>query len=68
MPPATILLQVKIAKVDCDSNRDLCVSNNVKGYPTLLLFKGGKREGEAYKGGRDIASFTSFLKEATASA
>ena len=67
LPPHRIA-QVKIAKVDCDAHRDLCASNNVRGYPTLLLFKDGNREGIKYSGGRDIASFTTFLKEQAPSA
>lgn len=33
--------KVKILKVDFDKNKDLIVQFEVKGYPTLILFKDG---------------------------
>lgn len=39
----------------------------VRGYPTLKVIVGGA-EYKAYKGGRDLDSLTSFLKETAATA
>ncbi len=47
----------KIASVDCTQHSALCAANNVKGYPTLLLFKQGG-ESIKYSGNRDTASLS----------
>ncbi|KAG8680494.1 protein disulfide-isomerase precursor, partial [Ceratobasidium sp. 395] len=33
---------IKLAKVDCTENADLCQANGVGGYPTLKVFRNGK--------------------------
>jgi thioredoxin 1 len=34
--------KVKVGKVDVDSNGDTATRYNIRGIPTLLLFKGGR--------------------------
>ncbi|OQR77207.1 thioredoxin domain-containing protein 5-like, partial [Tropilaelaps mercedesae] len=50
----------KIAKVDCTQHDNLCSNNEVQGYPSLVLFKDGKRI-EEYNGSRDIDDLKEFV-------
>nr|CAG8619326.1 2829_t:CDS:2 [Entrophospora candida] len=54
---------IKLAKVDCTVENDLCSEKGVKGYPTLKLFKDG--EETDYSGGRTSDSIISFMKKQT---
>jgi len=58
---------VKIAKVNCkaanDFNADLCKDQGVTGYPSLFLYKDGRRKREKYKGERTLESLDSYVKE-----
>ncbi|KAJ9049505.1 hypothetical protein DSO57_1023633 [Entomophthora muscae] len=57
--------KVKIAHLDCDDNKDFCQEQGVSGYPTLKWFGKGSGEAEPYSSGRDLDSFTDFIKEKT---
>ncbi len=65
-PRRRSLAQIHIAKVDCTVHRDTCSAQNVKGYPTVLFFKGGQKEGTKYNGAREGPAMTAFLKEQVA--
>ena len=56
--------RVHIAKVDCTVEGELCKQHDVKGYPTLQLFKDGSKSGIKHTSGRDIASLQSFIASA----
>jgi thioredoxin domain-containing protein 5 len=52
---------VRIADVDCTVNVDVCMNQNIEGYPTLILFKDGNRLND-YPGDRSLTSLEQFVK------
>ena len=54
-------LPAKVAHVDCTVEKDVCAEQGIKGYPTLQYFKAGSKEGEAYKGAREVSAMQAFL-------
>lgn len=54
---------VLIADVDCTVHQGLCGENGVQGYPTIKYYlKDGKKDGEAYNGGRDFNALKKFTE------
>eukprot|EP00758_Cryptobia_borreli_P005333 Tbor_TRINITY_DN4847_c0_g1::TRINITY_DN4847_c0_g1_i1::g.1222::m.1222/K09584/PDIA6, TXNDC7; protein disulfide-isomerase A6 len=56
---------VVVAKVNADEHGGLAGRFGVSGYPTIKYFPAGSTEAEDYQGGRDAASFVSFLNMKT---
>ena len=56
--------EVIIAEVDCTQNQELCQANGVRGYPTVLLFKGNVEEGKKFTGPRTLEELSKFVLEA----
>eukprot|EP00238_Polyblepharides_amylifera_P001619 CAMPEP_0196570874 /NCGR_PEP_ID=MMETSP1081-20130531/1044_1 /TAXON_ID=36882 /ORGANISM="Pyramimonas amylifera, Strain CCMP720" /LENGTH=490 /DNA_ID=CAMNT_0041887555 /DNA_START=80 /DNA_END=1552 /DNA_ORIENTATION=- len=56
---------VKLAKCDAteDENKDLATRFDIKGYPTLKIFRNGDTVGEEYKGPREAEGIVKFLKK-----
>ena len=58
-------LPVMIAKVDCATHHNLCLSQEIMAYPTMRLFVQGERYrlGD-YRGQRTVMDFIQFLRHA----
>lgn len=54
-------LPVKIAKVDCAEQGQLCTQQGIRAYPTLRLFVDGKPFTTDYDGHRTVVDFTDYL-------
>ncbi|MCH9691930.1 MAG: thioredoxin TrxA [Gammaproteobacteria bacterium] len=54
--------KLKIVKVDVDANKESPAKYNVRGIPTLLLFKGGSLEGTKV-GALSRAQLTEFIDQ-----
>lgn len=52
---------VFIADVNCSDQEELCQENEVKGYPTIKVYKDGTVTD--YTGGRTVGDITSFVDE-----
>jgi len=52
-----------VAKVDCDSEKDLKKRFGVTGYPTLKFFSKDNKAGVEYEQGRSEEALTGFLNE-----
>ncbi|KAF2963790.1 hypothetical protein GQX73_g9782 [Xylaria multiplex] len=51
---------IKLVKVDCTEEQDLCQSYGVEGYPTLKIFRGPDNI-TPYSGQRKAAAITSYM-------
>ncbi|KAF4974042.1 hypothetical protein FZEAL_9014 [Fusarium zealandicum] len=51
---------IKLAKIDCTEEADLCKSFGVEGYPTLKVFRGPESH-SPYSGQRKAAAITSYM-------
>ncbi|KAK2589720.1 protein disulfide-isomerase precursor [Conoideocrella luteorostrata] len=51
---------IKLAKVDCTEEADLCQKHGVEGYPTLKVFRGLENVAP-YNGQRKAAAITSYM-------
>ena len=56
---------IVIAKVDDneDSNKGLASSYDVKGFPTLEIFRNGGKDIQEYKGPREAEGILTYLKK-----
>lgn len=50
---------IKLAKIDCTEEAELCQTYGVEGYPTLKIFRGTDNV-SAYKGQRKAAAYVSL--------
>jgi protein disulfide-isomerase len=53
---------LNVGEVNCEAEKRLCKDAKVKGYPTMLFFRGGERV--EYEGLRGVGDLTTFAKKA----
>ncbi|KAK4152428.1 protein disulfide-isomerase [Chaetomidium leptoderma] len=51
---------IKVAKIDCTEEADLCQQHGVEGYPTLKVYRGLENV-SPYKGQRKAGAITSYM-------
>lgn len=54
---------VRIAKIDCTVDKQICTDQDISGYPTMKFFKKGSTVGKKFIGTRDLPTLTTFLNE-----
>jgi protein disulfide-isomerase A1 len=56
---------VVLAKVDANEehNKDLASENDVKGFPTIKIFRNGGKNIQEYKGPREAEGIVEYLKK-----
>ncbi|KAF3922053.1 hypothetical protein ABW20_dc0107486 [Dactylellina cionopaga] len=52
---------IKLIKVDCTEETDLCQKQGVEGYPTIKVFRGGLDNPTPYTGQRKADSIVSYM-------
>ena len=55
---------IKVSKIDVDKHTKIGKKENIRGFPTLKLYKNGK-EIEHYKGQRNVSSMEKFIRHYT---
>jgi len=55
-------IRVSIDMIDCQRNAETCQKYDVRGYPTLLWFSGGKRMGQ-FQSHRTLENLQSFVED-----
>jgi protein disulfide-isomerase len=56
--------KLNIGEVNCDAEKKLCKEARVRGYPTMLFFRGGERI--EYEGLRGLGDLLDYAEKATA--
>ncbi|KAB5577925.1 thioredoxin-like protein, partial [Coniochaeta sp. 2T2.1] len=54
--------KLNVGEVNCDANARLCKDAKLRGYPTILFFKGGERV--EYEGLRGLGDFVQYAEKA----
>ena len=57
------LQDVKLARVDCETQQKIALDNMISKYPTMKLFRNGKPLRKEYRGQRSVDAFSNFIKE-----
>ena len=58
-------MPVLIAKIDCVDHKELCQQEQIRAYPTLILFINGERwHAGGYRGPRTVVAMADWLRQA----
>lgn len=53
---------ITLAQIDCTEEQELCMSQGIRGYPSLKVFKGGNvNKASEYEGGRSTESIVNYM-------
>jgi thiol-disulfide isomerase/thioredoxin len=55
--------RVKFVLNDCDKHKELCIKNNIDGFPTLILHKSNGQNVEFNSGTRTTATIIKFIQD-----
>jgi thioredoxin-like negative regulator of GroEL len=55
---------INVGKVDCTVHKDLASKYEIRGFPTIILFK-ANGEQVKYSGAREVKAFTDFWNSNT---
>lgn len=58
-----IKARVKFVLNDCDKDKELCIKNNIDGFPTLILHKPNGQNIEFNSGARTTATIIKFIQD-----
>ena len=56
---------IKVGAIDCTVETEICTQFEVRGYPTLKVFRKGEQASD-YQGGRETDEIVSFMRKAAA--
>ncbi|CAN0025498.1 unnamed protein product [Scytosiphon promiscuus] len=51
---------LRVAKVDCVAERELCATQNLMAFPTMRFFKGGRPDGTDYSKDRSVSALIQY--------
>jgi len=57
-------IHVKMIRVDCEAESELCARYHIRGYPTMYLFKNGEMASEPYRDDRTSKAWIAHLETA----
>ncbi len=53
--------KLEVVKVNCDEKPEMAEKHDIKGFPTIILFKDGRKI--HFEGSRNLENFMKFVKE-----
>lgn len=63
LPEKGYSVDTRITKVNCETNRQLCMDHNIRGYPTVNVYMAGSTKAEeTYYGDRTVEAFFAWIE------